>query len=58
MGDWYLNLINTHCHKATSEFLDLLYSRIFFAIITRPTRIKAYKDSLIANIFPNDPLCP
>ena len=26
MGDWNLNLINHDCHKATSDFLDLLYS--------------------------------
>ena len=30
MGDWNLNLINHHCHKVTSDFLDLLYSRMFF----------------------------
>ena len=38
MGDWNLNLINHHCHKVTSEILDLLYSRMFFPLITRPTR--------------------
>ena len=58
MGDWNLNLINHHCHKATSDFLDLLYSRMFFPLITCPTRIKVNKASLIDNIFMNDPLCP
>ena len=58
MGDWNLNLINHHCHKVTSDFLDLLYSRMFFPLITRPTRIMANKASLIDNIFTNDPLCP
>ena len=58
MGDWNLNLINHHCHKATSDFLDLLYSRMFFPLITRPTRFTANKASLIDNIFTNDPLCP
>ena len=58
MGDWNLNLINHHCHKVTSDFLDLLYSRMFFPLITRPTRIMASKNSLIDNIFTNDPLCP
>ena len=53
-----LNLINHHCHKATSDFLDLLYSRMFFPLITRPTRITAKKASLIDNIFTNDPLRP
>ena len=58
MGDWNLNLINHHCHKATSDFLDLLYSRMYFPLITRPTRITANKASLIDNIFTNDPLRP
>ena len=58
MPDWNLNLINHDCHKATSDFLDLLYSRMFFSHITRHTRITANKASLIDNIFPNDPLCP
>ena len=59
MGDWNSNLINHHCHKATSNFLNLLYSRMLFPLITRPTRITAYKASLIQdNIFPNDPLRP
>ena len=57
-GDWNLNLINHHCHKATSDFLDLLYFRMFFLLITRPTRITTNKASLIDNIFKNDPLCP
>ena len=58
MGDWNLNLIRHHCHKATSEFLDTLYSRLFFPLITRPTRITAHKASLIDNIFTNDPFRP
>ena len=58
MGDWNLNLINHHCHKAKSDFLDLLYSRMFFPPITCPTRITANKASSIDNIFANDPLCP
>ena len=59
MGDWNLNLIRHHCHKATSEFLDTLTdSRLFFPLITRPTRITAHKASLIDNIFTNDPFRP
>ena len=53
-----MNLIRHHCHKATSEFLDTLYSRLFFPLITRPTRITAHKASLIDNIFTNDPFRP
>ena len=31
---------------------------MYFPLITRPTRITAYKASLIDNIFKNDPLRP
>ena len=58
MGDWNLNLINHHCHKATSDFLDLLYSRMYFPLTAHPTRITANKASLTDNIFTNDPLHP
>ena len=58
IGDWNLNLINHHCHKVTSDFLDLLYSRMFFPLITRPTGITANKALLIDSIFTKDPLCP
>ena len=54
MGDWNLNIMNS-IHNLTSLFLDLLYSRMFFLFITRPTRITSHKASLIDNIFSNDP---
>ena len=56
MGDWNLNLMNLSCHQATGEFLDLMFSRIFFPLITHPTRITSHKASLIDNIFTNEPL--
>ena len=56
MGDWNLNLMNHSCHQATGEFLHLMFSRMFFPLITRPTRITSPKASLIDNIFTNEPL--
>ena len=56
MGDWNLNLMNHPCHQATGEFLDLIFSRMFFPLITRPTRITSHKTLLIDNIFTNEPL--
>ena len=38
MGDWNLNLMNHSCHQATGKFLDLMFSKMFFPLITRPTR--------------------
>ena len=37
MGEWNLNLMNHSYHQASGEFLDLLFSRMFFPLITRPT---------------------
>ena len=42
MGDFNLSLMNHHCHSITGEFLDVLYSRIFYPLITCPTRITAH----------------
>ena len=56
LGDWNINLIAHSRHQATGEFLELLYSRMFFPLIDRPTRITAHTASLIDNIFTNDPL--
>ena len=49
-----LNLINHQCHQSTSEFLDLLYSNMFYPLITRPTRITSHTATLIDNIFTNN----
>ena len=54
MGDWNLNLMNHSCHQVTGEFLDLKFSRMFFPLITRPTRITSHKVSLIDNTFTNE----
>ena len=43
-----------HKHDKTSEFLDIMFSRAFFPLISRPTRITSNTASLIANIFTND----
>ena len=55
LGDHNLNLLTHSRHQDTSKFLDLLYSSMFFPLITSPTRITEHA-SLIDNIFTNDPL--
>jgi hypothetical protein len=30
MGDFNLNLLNYHSHQFTGEFLDIMYSNVFF----------------------------
>ena len=55
---WYkavrLLLMKHHKHDKTSEFLDIMFSRAFFPLISRPTRITSSTASLIDNIFTND----
>ena len=53
MGDFNLNLLNNENHNATGEFLDGLYSHLFFPLITLPSRINSHTASLIDNIFSN-----
>ena len=53
MGDFNLNLMNHQCHSVTGEFLDALYSNMFFPLITHPTRITCHSATLIDNIFVN-----
>ena len=46
-----LNLMNHQSHSVTGEFLDALYSHMFFPLITRPTRITCHSATLIVNKF-------
>ena len=39
MGDFNLNLLNNENHNATGEFLDGLYSHLFFPLITLPSTL-------------------
>ena len=50
-GDFNLNLLNNQNHNATGEFLDGLYSHLFFPLITLPSRITSHTATLIDNIF-------
>jgi hypothetical protein len=49
-----LNLLNYDSHQRTGEFLDIMYSNMFFPLITRPTRITSNSATLIDNIFTNN----
>ena len=53
MGDFNLNLMNHQSHSVTGEFLDALYSNMFFPLVMRPTRITCHSATLIDNIFVN-----
>ena len=53
MGDLNLNLMDSDCYSLTGEFLDEMYSNMFFPLITHPTRITSHTATLIDNIFTN-----
>ena len=54
VGDWNLDVIKHHCHESIGEFLEIMYSRMFFPFITRPTRLTSNTATLIDNIFTNN----
>ncbi|CAH3133322.1 unnamed protein product, partial [Porites lobata] len=47
MGDFNINLINYQNHHLTGQFLDGMYSNMFFPLITRPSRITSHTATLI-----------
>ena len=54
MGDFNVNLMNYQHHQLTGQFLDGMYSNMFFPLITRPSRITSHTATLIDNIFVNN----
>ena len=42
VGDWNLDLIKHHCHKSTGEFLEIMYSRMFFSVDHTSDKVNFY----------------
>ena len=53
-GDFNINLIKGDIHNATKNFIDTMYSRGLFPLISKPSRITEFSITLIDNIFTND----
>lgn len=53
MGDFNINLLRGTQHKATSDFVDTMFSYSLLPVINKPTRITNSSASLIDNIFSN-----
>ena len=49
MGDWNINLMKHQSHDKTGECLDIMFSRSFFSLISRPTKITSNSATLIDN---------
>ena len=54
MGGFNINLLNCNMDKKTSDYVEILYSHVFFPIINSPTRITPNWKTLIDNIFYHD----
>ena len=52
-GDYNLNLLNAETHSSTSEFIEMMFSNMFYPMINKPTRVTSHSASLIDNIFIN-----
>ena len=55
-GDYNVDLFKYRDHKATQEFVDMMFSKGLRPLITKPSRITQSSATLIDNIFTND-LC-
>ena len=54
MGDFNINILNSHSHQPTSEFINLMTSNSLYPLISKPTRITSSTATLIDNIFTNN----
>ena len=54
MGDFNINLLNCNADKDTSDYIDTLYSHLFYSTINSPTRTTPTTKTLIDNIFYNN----
>ena len=54
MGDFNIDLLKYSSETAVQNFVSLMTSYSFQAIITKPTRITPHSSTLIDNIFTND----
>ena len=54
-GDFNIDLLNIGENKFVDDFYSILTSNLFVPHITLPTRITSHSQTLIDNIFSNDP---
>ena len=54
MGDFNLDLFQYNYHTPTQEFFDTSFSHGFIPLISNPTRLTSYSETLIDNILTNN----
>lgn len=53
-GDFNIDLLNPNGHKKTTDFLNMVYSKGLFPVITKPSRMTIDTATLIDNIYTNE----
>lgn len=53
-GDFNIDLLNPKGYKRTTDFIDTMYSKGRFPVITKPSRITTDTATLIDNIYTNE----
>ena len=53
MEDYNIDLLKSGVHSPTSDFLEIMYDKSFYNLISRPTRITNATATLIDNIYTN-----
>ena len=53
MGDYNIDLLKSSVHSPTLAFLEMMYDKSFYNLISRPTRITNTAATLIDNIYTN-----
>ena len=56
MRDLNLDLLKQDRHQYSSAFIDIIYSKGFIPVITKPTRITEHSQTLIDHIYTNTDL--
>ena len=54
MGHFNLDLLHYNHHALTQEFVDNLFSHMFFPMITKPIQLTSHSATLLDNIFTNN----
>jgi len=55
-GDYNIDLLKCDMHDDSNDFIDMLYSKGLYPLITKPTRISTSTSTLIDNIFTSEML--
>ena len=53
VGDFNINLLNSHKHKGSNDFTESFFSLGLFPCVNGPSRITSHSATFMDNIFTN-----